>query len=91
MLLVWMMTKPLWVTGKTMIMDSGFFVLKGMIVMYYIGVYGSTVAKKRIYWPSGIYGNQINAHLKKGIGDHECQSVNCKVVDFYTFFVKESN
>ena len=28
MLLVWRMTKLLWVTGKTVIMDSGLYVLK---------------------------------------------------------------
>ena len=43
------MTKPLWVTGKTLIMDSGFYVLKMLVGMYERVVYGSAVAKKNIY------------------------------------------
>ena len=63
--LMWIMTKPLWKTGNTVIMYIGFCVLKGVIGIYDKRVYGSAVVKERIYWPSGIYGNQINAHLKK--------------------------
>ena len=62
MALMWRMTKPLWVTGKAVIMDIVFYVLKGLIGMYDRGVYDSEVVKKRRYWPSGIYGDQINAH-----------------------------
>ena len=65
MALMWMMTKPLWVTGKTVIMESGLCVLKVLIGIYKRGVYGSLVAKKRRYWPGGIYGYQINAHFEK--------------------------
>ena len=60
MALMWIMNKPLWGTEKGVIMDSGFFVLKGLIVMYEIGVYGSAVLKKCRYWKSIIYGDQIN-------------------------------
>ena len=59
------MAKPLWITRKTVIMDSGFFVLKGLIGMYERGLYGSVVVNKHIYWPPGIYGDQINAHFEK--------------------------
>ena len=31
--LMWKMTKPLWGTGKTLIIDSGLYVLNGFIVM----------------------------------------------------------
>ena len=64
--LMWRMTKPLWGTGKTVIIDSGSLVLKGLIGMYNIGVYVNAVAKNHIYCPSGIYVDQTNAHLKKG-------------------------
>ena len=47
--LVWRMTKPLWGTGKAVVLDSGFCVLKGLIGMYDIGLYGSAVTKKRRY------------------------------------------
>ena len=65
MALMWRMNKPLWRIGKTVIMGSGFCVLKWLIGMYDRGVYGSTVAKKYRYWPSGIYGDQINGHFEK--------------------------
>ena len=62
MALMCMMNKSLWVTGKKVIMYSCFYVLKGFIGVYYIGFYGSRAVKKCNYWPSGIYGDQINAH-----------------------------
>ena len=43
-----------------MIMDRGFFVLKGLIDMYERGVYGISVANKHIYWPAEIYEDQID-------------------------------
>ena len=46
-------------------MDSGLCVLKGFIGMYNRGFYGSEVVKRCIYWPSVIYGDQINAHFEK--------------------------
>ena len=46
-------------------MDSGFFMLKGLIVIYEIGVYGSAVVKKRRYWTSVMYGDQINTNFEK--------------------------
>ena len=57
MSLVWRITKPLCGTGKTVIMDSGFYMLKGLICMYDIGVHGSALVKKLRYWPSEINGN----------------------------------
>ena len=87
--LMWRMTKPLWGTGKTVIIDSGSLVLKGLIGMYKRRVYGSSVANKIIYWTSGMNGYQINDHVeKKDIGKHDCHSGNLKGVDFGVFFVK---
>ena len=58
------MTKPFLVTGKTVIVYSGFCVLEYFIGMYERGVYGSTVVEKGIYWSSGIYGDKVNAHFE---------------------------
>ena len=63
--LMWRMTEPLRGTGKKLIIYSGLCVLKGLIGMYKIGVYGSIVVNKRRYWTSAIYGDQINAHFVK--------------------------
>ena len=92
MTLMGRMAKPLWEIWKTVIMDSVFCVLEGLIGMYDIGVYGSSLVKKRGYWPSGINGNQINAHFeKKEIGEHDCHSGNWKGFDFDVFVVKDLN
>ena len=40
------MTKPLWVTGKTYILDSNLCVLKGLVGMLDIGIYGRLFVKK---------------------------------------------
>ena len=45
------MTKPLFGTGKYVVMDSGFCVLKGIVGMLAHGVYGTKVIKKKRYWP----------------------------------------
>ena len=59
-------TKKLWVTGKMLVMGSGLCVLKVLIHMYERGLYGSAVAKKRIYQPAGIYGDKINGYFERG-------------------------
>ena len=40
-------TKPLWGTGKVVVMDSGFCVLEGLISMVEKGVLRSALIKKR--------------------------------------------
>ena len=56
------MTKPLWVTVKTYIMDSSLCVLKGLVGILDIGIYGSLLVKKFINWKPGIYRYEINPH-----------------------------
>ena len=53
------MKKPLFFTGKAVVMDSGFYVLKGLLGMLSHGVYGTTVIKKRRYWPKYCKGDAI--------------------------------
>ena len=43
------LTRVMWNTGKLVIMDSGFFFLKGILEMSKRGVYGSALIKKRRY------------------------------------------
>ena len=58
-----------------MIMDSGFCVLGGILKMRKRGYYGSTLIKKRRYWPRGIHGYEINEYFStKNIGDVGCLS-----------------
>ena len=59
------MTKPLWVTGKTYIMDISLCVLKGLVGMLDIGIYGSLFVKKFRNWKTGVHRYEINAHCLK--------------------------
>ena len=43
---------PLVVTGRAVMMDSGFYVIKGLVGMLVHGVYGTTVTKKKDIGPS---------------------------------------
>ena len=56
------MKKPLWVTVKTSIMESSLCVLKGLVGMLDIGIYGSLLVKKFRYWTTGIHRYEINTH-----------------------------
>ena len=48
------MKKLLWVTGNTYIMDSNLCVLKGLVRMLDIGIYGRLLEKKLRNWETGI-------------------------------------
>ena len=56
------MIKPLWVTVKTHIMDSSLCVLKGLVGILDIGIYGRLLVKKYRNWKTGIHRYEINAH-----------------------------
>ena len=47
------LTRAPWSTGMAVIMDSGFYVLRGLLEMRKRGVYGNVLIKKRCYWPRG--------------------------------------
>ena len=59
---MWSMTKQLCGTVKKVITEIGLCVLKGLVDIYDRLVYGSSLVKNYIYWPTGIYVDQINAH-----------------------------
>ena len=60
--LMYNMKKPLWVTGKTYIMVSSLCVLKGLVGMLDISIYGRSLVKKFRNWKTGIHRYEINAH-----------------------------
>lgn len=53
------LTKNIWSTGKVIILDSGFCVLRGIIELYKKGVFASAMIKKRRYWPKDVPGGEI--------------------------------
>ena len=46
-------------SGRVVIMDSGFCILKALTKLASVGVYSSAVIKKRRYWPKYIRGDDI--------------------------------
>ena len=54
-------TKPMFGIGKSVVMDSGFCVLKGRVGMLAHGVYGKKVIKKKRYFPKYCKGDVIEA------------------------------
>ena len=56
------MKKSLWVTGKTYIMYIILCVLKGLVGMLDIGIYGRLLVNKFRNWKTDIYEYNINAH-----------------------------
>ena len=69
------LTRSLYSTGKVVILDSGFCVLRGLIELRKVGVFASALIKKRRYWPRYVPGDAINEKMKdKKVG--ECDSLN---------------
>ena len=59
---MWNMKKPLWVTGNTYIMESSLCVLKELVGMLDIGIYGSLLVNNFRNLKTGINVYEINAH-----------------------------
>ena len=60
--------------------------------MFEIVIYGSALVKKRIYWSTEIYGDEINAYFeRRKIGEHGYLSENWKGIYLDVFFVKDQN
>ena len=83
MALMWRLTKPLWVTGKMVMTESGFCVLKGLVDMYMRKLYSSAVFNKRVYQTEGFLDIKLMPILNKNkINHNDCHSGNFKGVDF---------
>ncbi len=51
--------------GKYVVLDSGFFILKGIIELKKRGVYACALIKKRRFWPTMVHGDEIDHHMKE--------------------------
>ena len=84
------MTKCIWNTGRLVILDSGFCVLKGIVALAKKGVFASALIKKRRYWPKYINGEEIKEHFKdKKVSDVDAWPGMLDSVPFYVFSMKE--
>ena len=69
-------TRPIWNTGRVVILDSGFCVLSGIVELAKRGLHSGALIKKRRYWPKWILGEEIKAHFAKEVGSVDCWNGN---------------
>jgi hypothetical protein len=84
------MCQSIYHSGKLVILDSGFCVLKGIIELKKVGVFASALIKKRRYWPKDVDGDAIHDHFAaKDVGDVDAWPGELDGVRFHLFCMKE--
>ena len=79
-------------SGRVVIMDSGFCVLKALIELYNQGIFGSAVIKKRRFWPKYIDGDGIDKRFEdRNVGTVEDHPGMLGGVPFKVFVLKEED
>lgn len=77
-------------TGKVVILDSGFCVLKGLIELKKVGGYAGAIIKKRRYWPRYIKGYDIEEHMKDNkVGTTDTATGILEGINYNVFAMKE--
>ncbi len=59
-------------TGRYVVLDSGFCVLKALVELKKVGLFACAVIKRRRYWPAYVPGEAFNAQftdLGMGVGE----------------------
>ena len=84
------MKNPLWVTGKVVVMYSGFCVLGGSISMVEKGFWGSSLIKKRCYWTMGVPEEEILRHMQnKEVGGVDAFQGSIRGKSYHIMAIKE--
>ena len=83
------LTKPVWGTGKLVVLDSGFCVLQGLVELKKKGVYAHALIKKRRYWLNHVPGDDIIAHFaEKKVGETDAIHGELDSIPFYLYGMK---
>ena len=61
------LTRVLWSAGKSVVLDIGVCVLKGLLEEKKRGVYGSALIKKSHYWPRRVHRDDIKIYFRSNI------------------------
>lgn len=73
-------------TGKYVVLDSGFCVLKSILELAKKGIFACALIKKRRYWPTLVPGEAIDAYFaEKDVGEHD--SIQGTTEDGLTYFI----
>ena len=63
-------------TGRYVVLDSGFCVLKAIVNLQKAGVYSAALIKKRKYWPKGVPGEAMQSHFdEEGVQVGDCHAI----------------
>ena len=82
--------RSLYGTGKIVVVDSGFSVMKGLVALKKVGVYAHAVAKKRRFWPKCVPGDKIDSHMEsKEVGEVDCLNRELDGERYKIFAMKE--
>ena len=57
------MCDPIFLTGNFVVLDSGFFVSKGITALLDFGVYAAAITKKCKCWPKDVPGDAIDKYF----------------------------
>ncbi len=77
-------------TGRYVVLDSGFCVLKGLVELKKEGIFAGALIKKRRYWPSLVPGEAIQSHFEcKDVGDTDVLSGKLSGVEYFIWGMKE--
>ena len=86
------LTKCIWGSGRIVVLDSGFCVLKALIELRKRGVFASAVVKKRRYWPMHVKGDEIKQHFEdKEIGFADALPGSLDSTPFHIVAMKDAN
>ena len=77
-------------TGKIVILDSGFCILRTIIKLKKMGVYASAMIKKQRYWHKHVAGESIKGHMSmKQVGTCEWMPRILDGIEFNFYALKE--
>ena len=84
--------ETLYGTGKAVVMDNGFCVSIGIVELERKGVYGTSLIKKKNYWPKGVPGAAIDAYFEDKDVNH-CEMLDASIdgFPFQVMCMKEPN
>ena len=86
------MMKSYFVTGRYVIIDSGFCVLKGLIQLINKGVFNCVFIKKRKYWPSMVPDKDTEDHFGElEVGETDAIQGTVDDVIYNLWRIKEPN
>ena len=83
--------RTIFFTGKVVILDSGFCVLKAIVKLRSYGVYASALIKKRRYWPTLVKGDLIEEKMnEKEIGQSDAITGYLDSTKYNLFMMRDS-